>query len=151
VVTEPASTPDFWTEAHNSPGATHTATRWALAEGESADRSPPRHTSHRDTSHFAGQARVRLYFEDGTSTERTVGLGPHSRTNHQCLARSARSGAPSLRQLVESLGSTPAQVVVERALYTSPVGITWAAGTNALATARDGTPPRPPSSPPGRR
>jgi hypothetical protein len=29
---------------------------------------------------------------------------------------------------------TPAQLVVERAMHTSPGGITWAAGTNALAT-----------------
>jgi hypothetical protein len=36
--------------------------------------------------------------------------------------------------VVESLGATPAQIVVERAMYTSPGGVTWAAGTNALAT-----------------
>ena len=38
-------TPDFWTEAHNSPGATVTGTRWALAEGEVGGPRRPRPTS----------------------------------------------------------------------------------------------------------
>jgi hypothetical protein len=35
---------------------------------------------------------------------------------------------------VESLGSTPAQEVVERAMYNSADGVVWAAGTSALGT-----------------
>jgi hypothetical protein len=36
--------------------------------------------------------------------------------------------------VVESLGTVPAAIVVERAMYTSPNGDIWAAGTDALAT-----------------
>ena len=36
--------------------------------------------------------------------------------------------------IVESLGTTPAQIVVERAMYWDAAGQRWAAGTNALAT-----------------
>ena len=36
--------------------------------------------------------------------------------------------------LVESIGATPAQIVVERAMYSDAGGVRWAAGTNALAT-----------------
>ena len=36
--------------------------------------------------------------------------------------------------LVESIGATPAQIVVERAMYSDSGGVNWAAGTNALAT-----------------
>ena len=36
--------------------------------------------------------------------------------------------------LIESLGPAPAQIVVERAMYASPNGQTWAAGTNALGS-----------------
>ena len=39
--------------------------------------------------------------------------------------------------LIESLGATPAQIVVERAMYTNVGGVTWAAGTNAAATCLD--------------
>ncbi|MBP1776565.1 MAG: hypothetical protein H6Q86_2575, partial [candidate division NC10 bacterium] len=37
--------------------------------------------------------------------------------------------------LIESLGTTPAQIVVERAMYSNDTaGVVWAAGTNAVAT-----------------
>ena len=36
--------------------------------------------------------------------------------------------------IVESLGSTPAQIVVERAMYWDANGVIWAAGTDLLAT-----------------
>ena len=36
--------------------------------------------------------------------------------------------------VVESIGSKPAQIVVERAMYNDAGGVVWAAGTNALAT-----------------
>ena len=36
--------------------------------------------------------------------------------------------------LVESIGDTPAQIVVERAMYSDANGVHWAAGTNATAT-----------------
>ena len=36
--------------------------------------------------------------------------------------------------LVESVGTSPAAIVVERAMYTNAGGRVWAAGTNALAT-----------------
>ena len=35
---------------------------------------------------------------------------------------------------IERLGTTPAQIVVERAMYWNAAGQVWAAGTNALAT-----------------
>jgi len=37
-------------------------------------------------------------------------------------------------QIVESLGASPAPLVVERAMYTSAGGVLWSAGTDALAT-----------------
>ena len=36
--------------------------------------------------------------------------------------------------IVESLGATPAQLVVERAMYSNAGGVTWSAGTAAVAT-----------------
>ena len=36
--------------------------------------------------------------------------------------------------VVDSLGATPAALVVERAMYSNANGVVWAAGTNALAT-----------------
>jgi hypothetical protein len=81
----PALGPAFWTEAHNSPGATATAARWALAEGEvGGAQGAETFILIANTSTGAGSARVRLLFEDGTSAERTLALPALSRTNVNC-------------------------------------------------------------------
>jgi Right handed beta helix region len=125
----------FWTEAHNSPGATVTGTTWALAEGETGGaRNAETYILIANTSAFGGQARVRLYAEDGTSVERTVTLAPNSRTTLSASGDFPAIAGKRFGALIESLGATPAQIVVERAMYTSPNGQFWAAGTNALGT-----------------
>jgi hypothetical protein len=131
----PAVSPDYWTEAHNSAGATQTGTRWAVAEGEvGGPNGAETYILIANTSAAAGSARVTLHFEDGPSVERTVALPARSRTTlgvstHFPAAANRRFGA-----IVESLGASPVDIVVERAMYTSPGGAVWAAGTNALAT-----------------
>jgi hypothetical protein len=45
------------------------------------------------------------------------------------VPRGTRFGA-----VVESLGGTPAQIVVERAMYWNANGQVWAAGSDVLAT-----------------
>ena len=36
--------------------------------------------------------------------------------------------------MIESIGAAPVPIVVERAMYESPGGVTWAAGTAIVAT-----------------
>ena len=130
----PAYAPQ-WYEAHNSPGATATGTRWALAEGESGGPTGVEtYVLIANTSSTPGEARVTLLFEDGTTTAQNFPLLPNSRFN---VAMSAMFPASLNRRygtVVESIGSTPAQIVVERAMYNNAGGVVWAAGTNALAT-----------------
>ena len=125
-----------WYEAHNSPGATTTGTVWALAEGETGGAAAlATYLLIANTSAFAGSATVTLLFEDGTSARQVYALPPQSRTNvavgpdFGALVTGKRFGA-----LVESTGPTPAQIVVERAMYWDADGVRWAAGTNALGT-----------------
>jgi hypothetical protein len=125
-----------WHEAHNSAGAWQTGTAWALAEGEvGGPVGEETYVLVANTSTFAGSARVTLLFEDGSSSVRTYALPPQSRTNvaigpdFGAIASNRRFGV-----LVESLGDTPAQIVVERAMYHNAGATFWAAGTNALAT-----------------
>ena len=80
-----------------------------------------------------GTARVTLYFEDGTTVQKDVALLPRSRRNVGVSAEFPQAANRRFGSTVESLGATPAQIVVERAMYTSPGGVIWAAGTNALA------------------
>jgi uncharacterized repeat protein (TIGR01451 family)/uncharacterized delta-60 repeat protein len=131
----PESAADFWTEAHNSPGATATATRWALAEGEvGGPQNTETYILIANTSTTAGSARVTLYFEDGTSVARTFPLLPRSRRNVNVSSAFTVAAGRRFGTVIESLGSPAAQIVVERAMYTSPGGATWVAGTNALAS-----------------
>ena len=131
----PETTSNFWYEAHNSPGATTTGTKWALADGEAGGPSGyETYVLIANTSATSGQARVTLYFDDGTTAERTYDLAANSRTNVQVgpdfpAAANKRFGA-----VIESIGAAPVRIVVERAMYASTPDAVWSAGTNALAT-----------------
>lgn len=124
-----------WFEAHNSPGATATGTRWALAEGEVGGA----HTTQTyillaNTSAFPGSATVTLLFEDGTTTAKTFPLAASSRVNVDVGFEFPAATARRFGAVVESIGAAPAQIVVERAMYSDAGGVVWAAGSNALAT-----------------
>jgi uncharacterized repeat protein (TIGR01451 family) len=126
----------IWVEGHNSPGETTTGIKWGLAEGESGGaRNKQTYILVANTSDFAGSAKVTLLFEDGTTAERVVALRPKSRVNVPVdVASFPTSANRRYGAVVESLGATPAQIVVERAQYWDANGVSWAAGTNALAT-----------------
>ena len=136
----PGPTAATWAEAHNSCGSTTTGTRWALADGEmGGTRGVETYILIANTSTFPGQARVTLYFEDGSPPlEAIVNLPAQSRTNVNLPAVFPASFPSGVNRrfasLVDSLGTTPAQIVVERSMYSNASGVAWAAGTNALAT-----------------
>jgi hypothetical protein len=131
----PELTPNYWREAHNSAGATASGTVWALAEGEQGGtQNAETFVLIANTTPAAGDVRVTLYFEDGTTAERTLTLRANSRTTVNVSADFPAAANKRFGTRVESLGASPVQIVVERAMYTSPGGQTWAAGTNALAT-----------------
>jgi len=125
-----------WAEAHNSPGATSTGTRWALADGElgGAASTQTYILIANTSSAFFGTARVTLLFEDGTTVEKTFPLNRSSRFNVDVAAEFPAAAGKRFGALVESLGTTPAQLVVERAVYSNAGGVVWAAGSNSLAT-----------------
>lgn len=126
-----------WHEAHNSPGATVTGTRWALAEGEvGGARASETYILIANTSAFDGKAEVTLHFEDGAApVTRTIDLPAKSRIN--VWATDLIGMAPQGRRfgvIVQSVGGPLAQMVVERAMYSDAAGVRWAAGSNALGT-----------------
>jgi hypothetical protein len=124
-----------WYEAHNSPGATATGTRWALAGGEVGGvRGVETYVLIANTSTFAGLARLTTYFEDGTSETIERTLAPESRTNVIMSQAFPATANRTFGLVVDSVGASPAQLVVERAMYWSPGGLPWSAGTAVLAT-----------------
>ena len=74
-----------------------------------------------------------LLFEDGPTATRTFALNPSSRFNVDVQAEFPGAAGKRFGAIVESLGEAPAQIVVERAMYSDAAGGPWSAGTNALA------------------
>jgi len=123
-----------WYEAHNSPGATATGTTWALAEGEVGGvRGKETFILLANTSSQTGSIRVTLYFEDGTSDQRTFTVAGNSRFNVDARAEFPSAVDRRFGAIVESLGPNAVPIVVERAMYWDALGQHWAAGTNASA------------------
>ena len=117
------------------PGTTVTGTRWALAGGEvGGPTSLQTFVLVANTSPTPGQARVTIYFEDGTSAQQTINLLASSRSNVSIADAFPSANGRRFAVIVDSLGATPAQLVVERAMYSNAGGVTWAAGTAAVAT-----------------
>lgn len=125
--------PAGWSEAHNSPGTTETGEAWAVAGGElDAARGAETFLLIANTSPVATTAVVRLMFENGQTLDRSIALPASSRTTVNVrdgfpLAEGRRFGAVVT-------GASGAQLVVERAMYENAGGLTWAAGTNIVAT-----------------
>jgi glucose/arabinose dehydrogenase len=130
--------PKNWQEAHNSPGATETGVKWAIAGGEEGgDFHAQTYVLIANTSAFAGTARVTVLREGQLPLTLGIPLAPNSRTNVPIGATSAFEPAINARfgVVIESLGATPAQIVVERATYSNDAsGTVWSAGGAALAT-----------------
>ena len=133
--------PGPWYEGHSAIGAQTTGTRWALAEGEEGGAANVQtYVLIANTSTSAGSAKVTLLFEDGTSAEQTLPLPASSRVNVPIGVAfpDAFSAAGTVGKrfgiIVDSLGASPAQIVVERAMYSDANGVVWAGGTDVLAT-----------------
>jgi len=115
----PGPTAATWHEAHNSPGATTTGLRWALADGAvGGPTNAETYVLIANTSAVAGEAKVTVLHEDGSAPEaRTFALLPSSRSNVSVAAEFPSTVGRRFAVLVESLGTSPAALVVERAMY----------------------------------
>ena len=124
-----------WYEAHNSPGATVSGTRWLVAAGEAGgSEAVSTYVLLANTSPFAGQARVTLLFEGGGTATRSFAVGANSRFNVDVGGEFPQAVGRRFATLVESLGTDPAELVVEWSIYASPGGRPWELGASALAT-----------------
>jgi uncharacterized repeat protein (TIGR03803 family) len=129
----PALTPNFWAEAHNSPGATTTARRWLVAGAEVAGPADAQsYVLIANPGATAGQAVISVLTSTAANSPRIVDLPAKSRTN---VPFTQISGGTTFGVLVESVGANPVPIVVEHATYSSPGGVLWTSGGNALATA----------------
>jgi len=141
----PALTADFWYEAHNSPGATALHTLWAFAGAEVGPGGLETYVLIANPSSREGEISVTARFLDGTVESHDYPLRPNSRSNVALGAdfRSA-SGHGPFGVVVQSWGiptrppdkpqNPGVPIAVEYSTYSSPGNVTWASGSNALAT-----------------
>ena len=133
----PGPTANTWYEAHNSPGSTVTGTKWALADGEvNSSTGIETYILVANTSGIAANVTVTLLYDDGTTEVRTFSgasaIPANSRFNVVPAAHFGTAAGKKFGAIVESTNG--AAIVVERAMYQTSGGVTWAAGTNSLAT-----------------
>ena len=120
---------------HESFGATATGTLWAVAEGKSggSDQAAT-FVLIANTSEQDGEALITLTLDDGSKVSRTVPLRAHSRATVGTDGPLAAAQGHRFSALVQAIGVTPPQIVVERVTYTAAEGRPWAAASNSVAT-----------------
>ena len=78
----PALTANYWYEAHNSPGATATATRWITGGGEAGGADDAEtYVLIANTTTTPGRARVTLMLDSGPGPP--AGIRPAREEPHQ--------------------------------------------------------------------
>lgn len=133
----PGPTSATWREAHNATAAPDAGVEWILSEGQAgSSRNIETFVLMANVSTVPATVRLTLLFEDADPQSRDYTVTAQSRwtvnvTTDFPAAMNRRFGA-----VVESVGSSPAQVIVERAMYSDANGAHWAAGTSALGTRR---------------
>ena len=124
-----------WFEGHDSAGAQMSGTKWGVADGEVGGRLG--HETYlliANTSNTDGTVLVTIVFEDGSTSILTRAVKANSRTNVAVGVEVPAAANRRFGAMIESLGSNPVQIVVERAMYNNAGGVAWAAGSNNLGT-----------------
>jgi hypothetical protein len=127
----PGSPGGAWTEAHNSAGATATASRWVMADGQ-ASTGAWTYVLVANTHDAPTTVRFTLLGEDGRGRSVDAQVPAEQRFSIDVAATFPEALHTRFGLLVESLDAAP--LVVERATYRDGAGIRWAAGTNSLGT-----------------
>ena len=124
-----------WQEAHNSAGATTTGTAWVMSAGEDGgSANTETYILVANTAPYAALVRATLFFDDGSTVEKTLQIPATSRSNIAVRYDFPAAAGRRFGALVESIGLGAAPLVVEQAIYGDAGGVHWQAGANALAT-----------------
>jgi hypothetical protein len=126
-----------WYEAHDVAGSTETGTKWAVAEGEQGGSfNTHTYVLIANVGDAAATVSVKAVLEDGTVlTLPSVSIPAKSRSTVELADNPPLfTGVNGKRfgVIVESIGTSPQPIVVERSMYSDYAGQFWAAGTAAL-------------------
>jgi hypothetical protein len=131
----PASGTAPWYEAHASAGVTSASLRWAVAEGEAG--GPAQTYTYllvANTAAAPGRVRVTVVNEQGGAVSRVLDVGAGARLTIDVAHTFPEVAGARFGAIVESVAPAFVPIVVEWAMYSSPDGRMWAAGSGAVAT-----------------
>jgi len=122
-------------EGHSESAAALPGTKWALADAEvGGSANVETYVLVANTSTFGGEADVTVVFDDGTKVGRRLALKPESRTTVAMGTAFPEAVNRRFSVVVEAVGATPPQIVVERSSYRDAGGRKWGAGSSTRAT-----------------
>jgi hypothetical protein len=141
-----------WLEGHTSLGMRAPATRWFAPANwmSGADADVALYLLLANPGATPANVRVTLppVFQGGPTSSAMVTVPPHGRATFDVTSTFVfEIGQPDSRRtplLVESLGDTPAPIVVERSAYANTLDAVWELGSN---TPLSPLPPLPPATP----
>ena len=123
-------------EAHSSAGSTTTARRWVVAATDHNElRNVRSFVLIANTENRPGTARLTVLFPAPIPIAAPIEIALPANSRTTVPVPGGQLVATGFGVLVESVGPTPVELVVESAVYwTSTGGPIWNAGGNALAT-----------------
>jgi hypothetical protein len=127
-----------WTEAHNSFGVTRATTKWGLSEGRvGGSEGFETYILLANPGKTVADVRVTFVRPAGAPIVKTFSVPATSRYNVNVNAVVPELTGQTFGAVIESINGAP--IVVERAMYWSPLGPpsalsqSWAGGTNVVA------------------
>jgi hypothetical protein len=122
-----------WTSGHVGVGFTEGGRRWVTADGSAAaDGSDDTYALVTNTEARPGLLKVTALFDDGTTpVERLFAIGASQRFTIRSRDRFPEVVGKGFSFVIESIGASPVDIVVDHSTYWNIDGRFWDAGTTS--------------------
>jgi hypothetical protein len=122
-----------WTAGHVGVGFTEGGKKWVTADGVAAvDGSSETYALVTNTENRSGLLKVTAVFGDGTApVERLFAIGANQRFTIRGRHRFPEVVGKGYSLIIESIGATPVDIVVDHSTYFDLDGRFWAIGTTS--------------------
>ena len=122
-----------WTAGHVGVGFTAGGRKWVTADGvAAADGTSDTYALITNTEARAGMLKVTALFDDGTApVEKLFAIGASQRFTIRGRTRFPEVVGKGYSFVIESIGATPVDIVVDHSTYWETDGVFWGAGTTS--------------------
>jgi uncharacterized repeat protein (TIGR01451 family) len=122
-----------WTAGHVGIGFVHGGKKWVTADGVAApDGTNDTYALITNTESRVGLLKITALFDDGTApVEKLYPIGPSQRLTIRGRSQFPEVVGKGYSFVIESIGATPVDIVVDHSTYWETDGKFWGAGTTA--------------------